>query len=139
MRCLAFIIAEFNFLLVALHIKGIENDLAHTLSRDNMHYNYSQAKVAPTVISQSLADLLIGSKPDWTSATWTRLWSSTFKTPSTHMPQLRTQFCSEYNFPVLPVSENQLCQYVPFLAEAGLSHDCINQMLLVSLDCDTIC
>ena len=33
-----------------------------------------------------------------------------------------SQFCNQYNFPVLPVSEHQLCQYVSFLAEAGLSH-----------------
>ena len=33
----AFIMAKFNFLLVAPHIKGIENDLADALSRDNMH------------------------------------------------------------------------------------------------------
>ena len=33
-----------------------------------------------------------------------------------------SQFCSQYDFPVLPVSEHQLCQYVSFLAEAGVSH-----------------
>ena len=84
MRCLAFIMAKFNFLLVTSHIRGIKNDLADALSRGNVHYfhsNYPQAKAAPTVIPQLLVDLLTGSKPDWTSAIWTRLWSSTFKIP----------------------------------------------------------
>ena len=134
MRCLAFIMAKFNFLLVASHIRGIENDLADALSRDNVHYfhsNYPQAKAAPTVIPQSLADLLICSCKARLDISHldqaVEFYFQNSLAPSTQCTYASaknrySQFCSQYNFPVLPVSEHQLCQYVPFLAEAGLSH-----------------
>lgn len=80
-RCLAFIKAKYQFSLFATHIPGINNDLADALSRNNLPYFFShhqQAVTDPTPIRQELLDLNVISKPDWTSAQWTKLWSATF-------------------------------------------------------------
>ena len=81
LRCLAFITAKFQFLITASHIPGIENTAADALSRDKpdlFRSIYPQADHAPSPISAALLDLLVLSKPDWTSWSWTELWNSTF-------------------------------------------------------------
>ena len=81
MRCLAFIKEKFQFFLFATHIKGKNNDLADALSRDNLSYfrsHHPQALPHPTPLPQELLDLTMISKPDWTSAHWTDLWSAIF-------------------------------------------------------------
>ena len=81
MRCLAFIQAKFQFYIFSSHIQGIKNDLADALSRNNadyFKYHYPQAAQHPTPIPQELLDLTLISKPDWTSALWTGLWSAIF-------------------------------------------------------------
>ena len=81
MRCLAFIAAQFNFNIIASHIKGSDNDLADAISRNNLGYffsRYPQASCTPTALPQELLDLLIVAKPDWTSSHWTNLWTSIF-------------------------------------------------------------
>ena len=82
-RCLAFITAKFDFHIVATHIKGVHNVQADALSRDNLPLFRSlhpQANQEGALIPQSLLDLLILSKTDWTSKRWTELWSTTFRT-----------------------------------------------------------
>lgn len=82
MRCLAFIQAKCRFSLFASHIKGSNNDLADALSRDNKTYflsHYPQALSKPTPLPQELLDLTVITKPDWTSAHWTGLWSGIFE------------------------------------------------------------
>ena len=81
MRCLVFIMAKFNFVVSAKHIKGADNDLADALSRNNRAYflsNYPQVQPSPTPIPGELIDLLILSAPDWTSQLWTKLWTAIF-------------------------------------------------------------
>ena len=81
LRCMAFITAKFQFLITASHIPGIENTAADALSRDKVNLFHSicpQADHAPSAIPASLLDLLVLSKPDWTSWHWTELWNSTF-------------------------------------------------------------
>ena len=80
-RCLAFITAKFQFLLSASHIPGVENTAADALSRNNLdvfHSIYPQANSAPAPIPAPLLDLLLLSKPDWTSWSWTELWNDIF-------------------------------------------------------------
>ena len=75
-RALAFITAKFDFHIVATHIKGAHNIRADALSRDNLPLFRSlhpQANQEGTPVPQSLLDILILSKPDWTD-----LWSTTF-------------------------------------------------------------
>ena len=81
-RCLAFITARFDLHMQASHIKGIDNILADALSRDNLslfHSLHLQADKDATPIPEPLLDLLILSKPDWTSRHWTGLWNSIFR------------------------------------------------------------
>ena len=81
MRCLAFIAAMFQVDFYAQHIKGVANSIADALSRDHMSLFRSQHPQAcedPTPISQSLRELLLEKKPDWSSRSWTQLWSDTF-------------------------------------------------------------
>ena len=81
-RCLAFVKAKFEFELPAAHLPGARNTIVDALSRNNMasfHSLLSQADQEPTLIPNSLLDLLIVSRPDWTSRRWTELWSSIFK------------------------------------------------------------
>lgn len=81
MRCLSFIAAKYEFFMCATHIRGVDNILADALSRNNMHLFHSlhpQAKQEATPIPACLLDVLILSKPDWTSQHWTQLWTSSF-------------------------------------------------------------
>ena len=70
LRCLSFFMAKFQF--TVSHVAGSKNVLADALSRNN-------ASRLPTPIPQELVDLLIVTRPDWTSSHWTRLWNSIFK------------------------------------------------------------
>ena len=79
MRCLAFIAARYQFSIRASHLNGVCNTLADALSRDGLsrfRSHHPQARSRPSAISPELRDLLIVSKPDWTSPHWTNLWSS---------------------------------------------------------------
>ena len=81
MRCLSFIMAKYNYVVSAAHIKGSHNILADALSRNNRAYflsHYPQAQASPTSVPLELEELLVTSQPDWTSPHWTRLWSTIF-------------------------------------------------------------
>ena len=84
MRCLTFIMAKYNFVVSGAHIRGIHNDLADALSRNNSHYflsHYPQAQASPTGVPTELVELLVTSRSDWVSPHWTKLWSSIFNQP----------------------------------------------------------
>ena len=81
MRCLMFFMAKFQFSIYATHIAGSENILADALSRNRLDLfllHHPQASKSPTPMPQELVDLLIVTRPDWTSMHWTRLWNSIF-------------------------------------------------------------
>ena len=81
MRCLHFIAAKFNLLLSATHIAGIENSLADALSRDNLPFfftHHPQANHSPSPIPPALLDLLVHSRPDWMSPSWSSTFNSIF-------------------------------------------------------------
>ena len=82
-RCLAYFAARWHFHLVASHIKGVENISADALSRDNLplfRALHPQASPDPAVNPEAVLDLIYLHEPDWTSKSWTDLWSSTFGT-----------------------------------------------------------
>ena len=82
-RCLVFIKAKFEFDLVAAHLPGTSNCRVDALSRNRLSLFrtlHPQANQEPTAIPEALLDLLIVSRPDWTSKHWTELWSSIFRT-----------------------------------------------------------
>ena len=84
MRCLYFFAAKHNLLLSAAHLPGISNHLADALSRNILPafiLNYPQASRHPSPVPAALVDLVVLSKPDWTSPNWNRMFSYIFKQP----------------------------------------------------------
>ena len=75
-RCLAFLEARWQCHIVCAHIKGVNNSVADALSRNQMHSLYPQAHPEPMRIPIDVLDVLVLSKPDWTSLSWSRLWES---------------------------------------------------------------
>ena len=79
MRCVHFLAARYEFRLSAKHLKGSLNEAADALSR-NLFSTFQElhpsADEEPTPIPPILLDILIGSKPDWLSTTWTHLFNS---------------------------------------------------------------
>jgi len=79
MRCLHFLSARFHFRFTAEHIKGEYNTAADALSRDSLSLFqelFPTANKRPTPIPRILMDLLMVSKPDWTSTDWTAVFNS---------------------------------------------------------------
>ena len=82
LRCLVFIAARYQFQLHAIHLLGTENRAADALSRDQLTVFRSmvpQAAKELAVIPPELLDLLLVTKPDWTTWQWTDLWTHIFK------------------------------------------------------------
>jgi len=76
-RCLAFLEAKFEFHICASHIKGGDNTRADALSWNNLPLFtslHTQASQQPTAIPEPLLDLLIVSRPNWTSQHWTTIF-----------------------------------------------------------------
>ncbi len=89
MRCLYFICAKFNLLISAVHLAGIANSLADALSRNKLPIfllNHPQANQAPSPIPAPLLDILIHTKPDWTSPSWSSTFNSIFSPPCPRTP-----------------------------------------------------
>lgn len=91
MRCLHFIAAKFNLLLSSTHLSGAHNTLADALSRNNASLFLSccpQAHKQPSQIPPALMALLLHSKLDWTSPSWSKMFNSIFS------PQLPLAQCA---------------------------------------------
>ena len=81
LRCFSFICARYEFQPVSQHLSGKENVAADALSRNNMHAFFSfcpQANKTPIVVPDTMVDLLLISRPDWTSPAWTGLFGNSF-------------------------------------------------------------
>ena len=79
LRCLFFITAAFEITLVASHIQGKDNVKADAISRNNLslfRLQAPEASQAGTVIPESIVELLIHQRPDWTSQSWCRLFTN---------------------------------------------------------------
>lgn len=83
LRTLFFFEAHFQFSLHAEHIAGKDNQLADDLSRNNlpsfMQRCPGEPRKSPTTIPSPLRDMLLSSKPDWNSPTWTQLFKATLR------------------------------------------------------------
>lgn len=83
-------------------------------------------------MSQELLDLIIIEKPDWTSRSWTELWSFIFKTSQRSYKSAKqwyVSFCVGSGVDPMPTSEQKLCRYVSFLAQEGLAPSSIKLYL----------
>ncbi len=79
LRCLFFVEAVYQFQLSASHIPGRDNTEADDVSRDRLSSFRSmvpQADREPTKFPEELPQLLFRQDLDWTSPTWTRLFTS---------------------------------------------------------------
>ena len=84
LRCLFFIAARNNLLITAVHLPGSSNQIADALSRNNLQFFstiFPQANSQPSVIPPALTDLLVLSKPDWTSQSWNKMFNTIFNQP----------------------------------------------------------
>ena len=80
--CLHFFCAHYGIVLRARHIAGVQNTAADALSRDKREVFLSCAPQAPLMAShipQSLLDMLLLRKPDWTSPSWRTLFLATLQ------------------------------------------------------------
>lgn len=78
LRCLFFLEAKFDCSLSAMHVPGIQNEAADSISRNNLnkffHLN-PQAQPQPSQIPADLVGRLVTGSP-WTEHTW-RVWLET--------------------------------------------------------------
>ena len=78
-RCLFFITAHHDLCVRARHIPGADNVLADAISRGNLSVFFSLLQTAdpvPVWIPEALIALLVTVQPDWTSPSWSRLFTS---------------------------------------------------------------
>ena len=75
LRCFSFYCAHFCFHVSARHIVGVTNVVADALSRNNLPLFMSLiSQTMQYIIPPSLHELLIATRPDWGSETWTQLF-----------------------------------------------------------------
>ena len=80
LRCLSLIESTLDFNITSKHLPGVHNDLADALSRNNCAYflsHFPQAHPVPTPLSALLLQVLVTSRPDWTSVDWASLFKTT--------------------------------------------------------------
>ena len=78
LRCLHFFSAHYQLKVVAAHVPGKDNEAADALSRNNLSLFSSvvpQRQPHPSPIPAALLDMLLHSRPDWTSPSWRRMFS----------------------------------------------------------------
>ena len=82
LRLLSLFAAIYDVTLVARHLPGIQNTMADALSRNNMQLfrsSHPQASPIPTIIPNSLQDLLLNLCISANSQSWTLLLSNTLQ------------------------------------------------------------
>ena len=82
LRCLFFIRALFQIEVWAVHTPGRLNCKADAISRNNLHFLFSQAPDSRTrrvPIPPALTSLLVKQMPDWTSQAWAELFKNCFQ------------------------------------------------------------
>ena len=76
LRCFSFYCAHFGIHFSAAHVPGVSNTAADALSRNNLPLFLSLLPQTPrATLPPSLLELLITSRPDWGSQSWTQLFT----------------------------------------------------------------
>lgn len=121
-QCLSFTVAQFQFVLVPSHIRGVENTLADALSRDNLPLflaQYPQAarfSTHPSRIVRSAAVVILAldiSEVDRTVEFYflQGLAPSTRRTYNS-AKKLYINFCGKWKISPIPTSEHLLCHLI---------------------------
>ena len=79
LRSLFFVAAVMGFNFIPVHVSGRHNDLADHLSRNRLSLFKQKVPAMaphPTPVPQEISTLLINSKVDWLSETWTSWFNS---------------------------------------------------------------
>ena len=79
LRCLFFIAAHFDFDIFARHIPGSLNVAADALSHNCLPLflaKVPEAEPLPSTIPPQLLEVLVHTRPDWTSTNWVSLFNS---------------------------------------------------------------
>lgn len=137
LRVLALLLVRLQVSLRADHIPGLRNNGADALSRDNAVLFFSlfpQAPRYPTVVPESVSDVLLDREGSWTSKAWLGklgLCLSTSSSRSTYGAGKRRYllFCARANLSPLPATEETLCRFMAHLAREGLRAQSISGYL----------
>ena len=79
LRCLFFVEAYYNFKTYGCHVPGSQNEIADSLSRNQLHIFFNKlpnADSTPTAISPLLLQWLLQPTQDWISPHWMQQFST---------------------------------------------------------------
>ena len=91
LRCLVFYVAYYSLQITAEHVPGILNTAADTISHNNLSLFHSlipQSQQVP--LMQTVMDLVVNSRPDWSSQAWTHLFTRSLTRDYPQQPRQST-------------------------------------------------
>ena len=87
LRCFSFYSAYYGFHFSAEHVPGVMNTAADALSQNNLPlFHFLMPQAQQWTLPAPLVDLLINTRPDWGSLTWTRLFTNSLAEESLNLP-----------------------------------------------------
>ncbi len=127
LHCLVFYASTYIFDFMAVHIPGVHNTAADALSRNNLTlFSSLFPQIARVIPPQAVVDLLVQSRPDWGSQTWTDLFRSSLTKESQEPPMQCTDLAGPITSTSAPSSAN-LHSPSSSTQCANLQHLCPNQ------------
>ena len=112
LRCLWFFVAFFDICVSAEHIAGVANCAADMLSRNNVT-NFlllpSQAFHLPTPLPAPLSNIITPNRPDWTSHSFSSLFSSIIQMVQQRAHGTPTLQASSTIWPFTLMHKGKLC------------------------------
>ena len=140
LRCLRFLCARWDIVILAKHVKGSLNTAADALSWNSLQVLRSvapSAHVNPTPIPTPLWQLLVSERPDWLSPNWKHKLTDFYYmhgiAESTtklywHAQNTFLSFCQRLQLDPLPASEDTLILFAAEPAQS-ISHSSIRSYL----------
>ena len=138
LRCLYFIRSRAQLDVWAVHTPGVDKGIADAISRDHFPHVFSQVPEARghrVHIPGTLRALLVEQQPDWTLATWTRLFRL-FIAPATRQNyktgmKRNLEFCHTHQIRnPFPTVEQTLARFVAWLHAQQLASGTVKNYLV---------
>ena len=141
LRCLFFLEASMQFVSIALHVPGVQNEVADALSRNNMSAFF---RLAPQSNSKRLTNptgTAMGRRSSRTREldlsaleNLVHFYTKEALAPATRRAYSSAQrrylsFCTQFKLNPIPTSESILCAYVAFLAKDNVKYKSIKMYL----------